>query len=101
MDRAIRWAEEFVQEANMSSPLARERQDVARARILLAQKRPAEVLSLLEPLNIIAEQQERLSHAIEIRILQALAYHVRQQEQEALRAHAQAVRLAEPEGYIR
>ncbi len=101
MDRATRWAEELVQEANMSSPLARERKDVARARILLAQKRPTEVLSLLEPLQVIAEQQERVSHAIEIKGLQALAYQLRQQEQEALNTLAQAVRQAEPEGYIR
>ena len=101
MDRATRWAEELVQEATMSSPLAREREDVARARILLAQKRPTEVLSLLEPLQVIAEQQERVSHAIEIKGLQALAYQLRQQEQEALNTLAQAVRQAEPEGYIR
>ncbi|MGZ3646286.1 MAG: LuxR C-terminal-related transcriptional regulator, partial [Ktedonobacteraceae bacterium] len=82
------------------APMARERKKVARARILLAQKRPTEVLSLLEQLNSIAEQQERLSHAIEIYILQALAYQLCQQEQEALSTLAQAVRLAEPEGYI-
>ena len=101
MDRATRWTEELVQQTSGPSPLARERQNVAQARILLAQHRPTEVLSLLEPLNIIAEQQERLSHAIEIYMLQALAYRLCQQEQEALSALAQAVRLAEPEGYIR
>jgi LuxR family maltose regulon positive regulatory protein len=74
---------------------------VAQARILLAQKRPTEALSLLEPLQIIAEQQQRLSHVIEMKILQALAYQMRRQEQEALNALAQALRLAEPEGYIR
>jgi LuxR family maltose regulon positive regulatory protein len=74
---------------------------VARARPLLAQKRPTEALSLLEPLQVIAEQQERLSHVIELKVLQALAYQMRQQEQEARSALALAVRLAEPEGYIR
>src|SRR5207248_8803094 len=47
------------------------------------------------------EQQERLSHVIEMKVLQALAYQMRQQEQEALITLSQALRLAEPEGYIR
>src|SRR5258708_9763576 len=98
MDRATRWAEELVQEANMSSPLAREREDVARARILLAQKRPTEVLSLLEPLQVIAEQQEPVSHAIEINGLQALAYQLRQHEQEALSTLLQSVLQPVPNG---
>jgi LuxR family maltose regulon positive regulatory protein len=101
VDRATQWAEELAQQPNAHSPLTRERQEVARARILLAQKKPTEALSLLEPLYIIAEQQKRLSHAIEIKVLQALAYQMRQQEQDALSALSQAVRLAEPEGYIR
>src|SRR5205823_14540091 len=100
-DRAIHGAEELAQQVAVPSLLARERQDVARARILLAQKRPTEALSLLEPLQVIAEQQERLSHVIEMKVLQALAYNMRQQEPEALSALAQALRLAEPEGYIR
>jgi LuxR family transcriptional regulator, maltose regulon positive regulatory protein len=101
LDRAERWAQEVTQQARVPSPLARERQDVARVRILLARKDPTEALSLLKPLEIIAEQQERLSHLIEIKVLKALAYQMQQQEQEALNALAQAVGLAEPEGYIR
>jgi len=101
LDRATHWAQELAHHASVPSPLARERQDVARVRILLAQKRPTEALSLLEPLQVSAEQQERLSHVIEMKVLQALAYQMRQQEQEALSALSQAVRLAEPEGYIR
>jgi len=38
---------------------------------------------------------------IELLILQALARHMRREEQAAISALAQAVRLAEPEGYIR
>ena len=101
LDRAERWAQEVAQQPRVPSPLARERQDVARARILLAKKRPAEVLSLLGPLEVTAEQQERLGHLIEIKVLQALAYRMRRQDREALAALAQAVRLAEPEGYVR
>lgn len=80
----------------MHSPLAHERQEVARARLLLAQKMPTQALSLLEPLQVIAEQQERLSHVIEMKVLQALAYQMRRQESEALSMLSQALRLAEP-----
>jgi ATP/maltotriose-dependent transcriptional regulator MalT len=101
LDRAIRWAPELAQQSSVPSPLTRERQEVARARILLAQKKPIEALSLLEPLEVIAEQQERWSHVIEMQVLQALAHFMRGKEQEALSMLAQAVHLAEPEGYIR
>src|SRR5438552_10863105 len=96
---ATHWAEELAQSARVPSPFARERQDVAR--MLLAQKRPTEALSLLEPLQVNAQRQERVSHIIEMKVLQALAYQMCHQEQEARSALAQAVRLAEPEGYIR
>ena len=101
LDRAIQWAEELAQSDRGPSPLALERQEVARARILLAQKRPALALSLLEPLQGIAEKQERWSHVIEMKVLQALAYHMHRQEHEARNTLSQALRLAEPEGSIR
>jgi LuxR family transcriptional regulator, maltose regulon positive regulatory protein len=101
LDRAIEWSQTLSQECPGLSPLASERQDVARVRILLAQTRPAEALALLEPLVARAEEQQRLSHLIEMRVLQALAFQMSRQEQEALRALSQALRLAEPEGYIR
>jgi ATP/maltotriose-dependent transcriptional regulator MalT len=84
-----------------NSPLAHERGEIARVRILLAQKMPTEALSLLKPLQGSAEQQERWSHVIEMKVLQALAHHMRNEAQEALNILAQAVHLAEPEGYIR
>ena len=68
---------------------------------MLARKQPTEALSLLGPLEVTAEQQERLGHLIEIKVLQAVAYRMQRQEREALAALAQAVRLAEPEGYVR
>jgi len=48
-----------------------------------------------------ATAQQRWSQVIEARLLQAQAYQVNQQEHEALSALAEAMRLAEPEGYIR
>jgi len=108
VERAIRWAQELVQQPREPSPLAREREDVARARILLAQKKPTEALSLLEPLQSGAQRQERWNHVIEMKVLQALAHSMgdstdapQASGQEALAVLAQAVQLAEPEGYIR
>ena len=101
MERAMNWVREIAQQTSVHSPFAREREDVARVRILLVQKMPDEALSLLEPLYSSAEKQERWSHVIEMWVLQALAHFMRNKEQEALTVLTQAVRLAEPEGYIR
>ncbi len=101
LERAMNWAQELAQLTSVQSSLARERQDVARARILLAQKMPALALPLLEPLQVSAEQQERWSHVIEMKILQALAHHMRHEDQQAFTILAQAMHLAVPEGYIR
>jgi outer membrane PBP1 activator LpoA protein len=65
-ERATHWARELLQQTRVHSPFAREREDVAHARIVLAQKRPMEALALLEPLEAGAEKQERWSHVIEI-----------------------------------
>ena len=108
LDRAMNWVEEMTQQSSVHSPsahehapLAHEREDVARARILLAQQKPALALSLLEPLKEVAERQERWSHVIEMKVLQALAHALRNEDQEALTILAQAVHLAEPEDFIR
>jgi LuxR family maltose regulon positive regulatory protein len=101
LERAMNWVEEIAQHPSEHSPFAQERQDVARARMLLAQQMAASALSLLEPLHERAEQQERWSHVIEMKALQALAHSMRHDEHEALTVLAQAVHLAEPEGFIR
>ena len=101
LEHAIRWAQELAEQESVPSPLARECKEVARARVSLAQKKPTEALSLLDPLQVSAQQQERWSHVIEMKVLQALAHHLLDEEQEALTVLAQALHLAEPEGYIR
>src|SRR6266516_1350892 len=101
LERAMNWVQELAQHTSVHSPFAREREDVERARILLVQKIPTEALSLLEPLQVNAEKQERWSHVIEMKVLQALAHSMRNEDQEALTVLAQAVHLAESESYIR
>ena len=82
-------------------PLAHEREVVALARVRLAQQRPDEVRSLLGPLLETATRQERWGNVIELHLLLALASQMRNDEQEALTRLSEAVRLAQPEGYIR
>jgi len=100
LDRATRWAN--MEEGEWyGTPFAHEREEVARARILLAKKQPTAALQRLEPVLVRASTGQRWGHVIEMRLLQALAYQMRQQETQALDALSQAVCLTEPEGYIR
>jgi LuxR family maltose regulon positive regulatory protein len=104
-ERMSNWLQEIEHpdsaDIGVHAPLAQERQEVARVRMLLSRQMPAEALTLLESLLGSAEPQERWSHVIEMKILQALAHALRNQDQEALTVLAQAVLLAEPEGYMR
>ncbi len=100
-ERAVHWAMGLNHRERTRAPLASEREEVALVRACLLQEQSAEALTRLERVLERATAQQRWSQVIEARLLQALAYQVNQQEHEALSALASAVRLAEPEGYIR
>lgn len=99
--RATHWAEEVLEHEESSPAFGREREEVALIRLHLAQDRPAEALTRLTPLVERATWQERWGHIIELRLLQARAQSMLHEEQEALARLSQALRLAEPEGYVR
>ena len=101
LERAVNWAQELEQGERLPSPFAREREDVARARILLAQAKATEALEVLAPLLIDAQTTERWDHVIEMLLLQALAYQMRRELQQALTVLAHTVSIAQPEGYMR
>ncbi len=101
LDRAMRWAEELDIRERHGPPLAREREEAARARIFLATARPTLALQRLESVLQRATTGQRWGNVIEARILQALSYQMHQEETQALDALTEAVHLAEPEGYIR
>ncbi len=101
LDRATRWAEELDLGERHGTPFAREREEVARTRILLATTQPTLALQRLEPVLKRATIGKRWGNAIEIWLLQSLAYQMCQQETQALDALSEAVRLGEPESYIR
>jgi len=101
LDQATRWVEELDLGKRHGTPFAREREEVACGRILFAQKQPALALQRLSPVLQRAIQGQRWGHVIEIRILQALAYQMCNEQRQAFDALCEAVRLGEPEGYIR
>ena len=101
LERAALFAERLQNSEQLLVPQAREREAVALARVWLALGRPEEVLSLLIPLLETAARQERWGNVIELWLLTALASHAHNDEQQALTTLAEAVRLAQPEGYIR
>ncbi len=75
--------------------------DLILARLMLAQGRLEEADSLLQNLLTVAETMGRTSLVIEIRILQALVAQAMGNTTASLQALEQALRLAEPEGFIR
>ncbi len=101
LDQATHWAGQLDLREHHLTPFARERQEVARARIFLATDQPTAALQRLEPVLQRATTGQRWGHVIEIRLLQALAYHRLHEEPQALAALSEAVRLGEPEGYLR
>ncbi|HEX3642220.1 MAG TPA: LuxR family transcriptional regulator, partial [Ktedonobacteraceae bacterium] len=101
LKRATRWAEEFNLAEWHGTPFAREREEVACVRIHLAKAQPTLALQRLEPVLQRATRGRRWGHVIEIRLLQALAHQMGHEETKAIDALSEAIRLAEPEGYIR
>lgn len=101
LDRATCWAEELDLKERHGTPFAHERKEVARVRVFLAMSQPVVALQRLESVLPRATAGQRWGHVIEMRLLQALAYEMLQQETEALSTLSEAVHLAEPEGYIR
>src|SRR5947208_8268734 len=99
LDRATVWLEQLDLREHHGTLFAREREEVACGRVLLAQKQPVLALQRLSPVLQRAVKGQRWGHVIEIRILQALAYQMCQEEMQALDVLSEAVRLAEPEGY--
>ena len=70
-------------------------------RLRLVQGKPQEALTLLAPMLEEAMNRQGGKLVIELLILQALAQQTLREEQAAINTLAQAVNLAEPEGYIR
>jgi len=101
LDRAMFWVKDLDRGEKLGTPFEHERQAVACARIFLAREQPTQALEQLGALVQRATAGRRWGHVIEMRLLQALAHQMRQEKSHALSTLSEAVRFAEPEGYIR
>jgi LuxR family maltose regulon positive regulatory protein len=112
LEAARRWAEgrRPGQKGEGAAPEARDvvfidslrrHKHLALARLSLAQERPGEALSLLEPWLPEMERRGRIGRVIEIELLRGLAFQAQGDTPQAMRAMKHALSLAEPEGYVR
>ena len=84
-----------------SRPGLREVEYLSLARVLGAQGRHADALSLLETLLKSAETDGRIGSAISVRVLQSLVFQRQNNTTRALECLERVLIMAEPEGYIR
>jgi LuxR family transcriptional regulator, maltose regulon positive regulatory protein len=98
---ALAWARSQDLSAEDELTYLREFEHITLARLLLAQGCAPEALALLDRLLLAAEDGGRTGSVIEVLVLQALAQQSRDQMHAALVTLEHALRLAEPEGYVR
>ena len=112
LDLAEQWAQERKLEAGPAAPgspgflepiLKRlwKYECLALARLRLAQKKPAQAVEILDQVQPALEQLERITALIETLLLRSLALHDLGESQAALDCLRRAVRLAQPEGFMR
>jgi LuxR family maltose regulon positive regulatory protein len=104
LEAATAWAENgglSPEDAEVGHPGWREVAYLTLARVLDAQGRHAEALSLLDRLMRSAQSEERDGSAIAILALQALVHQAHGNRTGALECLERALVLAEPEGYVR
>jgi LuxR family maltose regulon positive regulatory protein len=108
LGEAMDWAREQGLSVENELSYLREFDHITLARVLLARYQSDRadgsiygVLGLLERLLKAAEERGGKGSVIEILVLQAIAYHSQGDIPAALKPLQQALRLAEPEGYVR
>ncbi|MBK9713063.1 MAG: AAA family ATPase [Kouleothrix sp.] len=96
---ASAWAKQ--RDSNAPPGYRHERDQITRARVLLAQGQASEAHAVLSRLQRAAEQGGRAGRQIEITLLNALALHALDRRPPALNELERCLALAEPEGYQR
>jgi LuxR family maltose regulon positive regulatory protein len=79
----------------------RQIEQVTQARLLIAQDNPDAALEILSPLLETVEFAERKGCVLEILVLQAIAFHIQNNDSQAITTLKKAFALAEPENYRR
>ena len=74
---------------------------MSQARVLLAQGKPSEALTLLDPFRRETEAKGWQDERLRGMVLQAIAYHANGDQEKARETLNEALALAEPEGFIR
>jgi LuxR family transcriptional regulator, maltose regulon positive regulatory protein len=82
-------------------PSVREMERIGLARLLIARREYDEALNLLSRLREAAEAAGRMGNAIELLALEAIALRAQDEKERAVSTLAEALALAEPEGYVR
>lgn len=113
VDAALRWAHETSLTPDDALSFLREFEHITLARALIAHARSgaataapaapggAGVLSFIDRLSIAARTGRRVGSTIELLIVESLAHHAFGNARRALDPLAEAITLAEPEGYLR
>jgi LuxR family maltose regulon positive regulatory protein len=108
LSEALGWAREQGLSPNDDLNFPHEFEHITLARILIAHFRNEgadtsiqHAIELLERLLKSAEEGNRIGSVIEILMLQALAFQAQNNKQHAHKSLERALRLAEPEGYVR
>jgi LuxR family maltose regulon positive regulatory protein len=108
LTEALLWVQEQSLSVDDDLSYQQEFEHITLARILLAQYRTdqangliQDTIGLLERLLKAAEEGKRMGSVIEILVLQALAYEAQGKLSPALTSLERALKLAEPEGYVR
>jgi LuxR family transcriptional regulator, maltose regulon positive regulatory protein len=102
--KAVDWSDRAMRDAAFEKRPENEASQLAMARVLIAQgERPSieRALDLIRRLLQLSGAEERMGITIEALALQALAHWRRGERAEAMTALERALRLAEPEGYVR
>src|SRR5580693_6753756 len=98
---AARWTQQRGLRPDDEPGYPQERDYLVLARVLLAQDRPGQALTLLDRLLAQAATGGRIGSVIEIRALQALAHQASRDEPAAMAALVEALTLSCPQGYVR
>jgi LuxR family maltose regulon positive regulatory protein len=99
IELASAWADTYLNSG--PAEYIRDFEDLTLARVLLAKGKPREALNFLMKLLGPSEARGRGARVIENLVLQALALEVLKENELALEALCQALRLAEPDGFVR
>ena len=98
---AARWTQQRGLRPDDEPGYPQEREYLVLARVLLAQDRPGQALTLLDRLLAQAATGDCIGSVIEIRALQALAHQASRDEPAAMAALVEALTLSCPRGHVR